>query len=87
MENYYPYPCKQCGDCCRCIDKVEFASSLNRGDGVCKYLRTDNLCAIYTHRPNVCNGQYMYEHFYSYMSVAEFHEMTTNFCKKIHEFG
>ena len=83
MEKYYPYDCKRCGNCCRHIELVEEMKSFDRGDGVCKYLTNDNLCQIYSQRPNICNGQYIYENFYSNISVAEFHEIISNLCEMI----
>lgn len=75
MEKYYPYDCKQCGNCCRHIDLVKELAGLDRGDGVCKNLGENNLCKIYSERPSVCNGKYVYEKFYSHMTVEDFHKM------------
>ena len=83
MEKYYPYPCRQCGSCCKHVDLLEEMKSFDRGDGICKYLNENNLCSIYKERPNLCNGQYVYEHFYSDISVAEYHKIITDLCEKI----
>ena len=83
MEKYYPYDCKRCGRCCRRVDLVEGMEQFDRGDGVCKNLTAENLCSIYTERPPLCNGQYLYENFFSYMSVEEFHAMIARLCKEI----
>lgn len=85
MEKYYPYPCKQCGNCCKYVNLVEEIKHLDRGDGICKNLTENNLCKIYSNRPNVCNGQYVYEHRYSNISVEDFHKMVAIFCKEIRE--
>ena len=83
MERYYPYDCKRCGSCCRHVDLIEEMKSFDRGDGVCKHLTDFNLCRIYPQRPNLCNGKYVYENFYSNMSVTEFHKMISNLCETI----
>lgn len=46
---YYSYPCKHCGNCCRHVDLIAEMASFNRGDGVCKHLTTDNLCKFMLH--------------------------------------
>lgn len=83
MEKYYPYLCERCGDCCRHVDLVEAMKTFNRGDGVCKHLTADNLCEIYSERPPLCNGEYLYKNFYSNMTVAEFHQMIYELCKEV----
>ncbi|MBQ6975015.1 MAG: hypothetical protein IJS81_00025 [Selenomonadaceae bacterium] len=85
MEKYYPYPCKRCGSCCRHVDCVDGMQHLNRGDGVCINLTENNLCKIYATRPPICNGKFLYENFYSHMTVADFHKMTSKLCKKLRE--
>ena len=83
MEKYYAYPCEKCGDCCRHVDLIKEMKSFDRGDGVCKHLTADNLCEIYSERPNLCNGEYLYENFYSDMTIEEFHQMTSELCKEV----
>ena len=83
MQNYQPYPCECCGACCRHVDLIAEMSGFNRGDGVCKHLTTDNLCAIYPERPPLCNGKYVYEKFFSDMTVADFHAMIARLCKNL----
>ncbi|WP_072983266.1 YkgJ family cysteine cluster protein [Megasphaera elsdenii] len=85
MEKYRPYPCQQCGSCCRHVDVIEEMKKYDRGDGVCLHLNKNNKCNIYNHRPPLCNGQWVYEHYYSDMTVADFHRMVKKFCKKIQE--
>lgn len=80
MEEYYPYHCMKCGNCCRHVNGFK---SLDRGDGICIYLTKDNICSIYNHRPNVCNGKYIYEKFFSNMSVKEFHELASIICQEL----
>ena len=47
MEKYIPYPCKQCGCCCRHVQVIDEMKKYDRGDGVCIHLRNDNKCDIY----------------------------------------
>lgn len=82
LEEYYPYSCEQCGNCCRHVDFIEEMSEYDRGDGVCKYLN-NNKCKIYNARPNICNGKFVYENFYSNMTVAAYHEMIKDYCELI----
>ena len=53
------------------------------GNGRCKYLTEDNLCSIYTDRPNVCRGTYMYYKYFSHMSVEDYYAMITALCSKL----
>lgn len=83
MDKYYPYPCERCGDCCRHIDLIDDMEDYNRGDGVCKHLTADNLCEIYSERPPLCNGEYVYKKFFDDMTVEDFHKQIQELCKKI----
>ena len=83
MEEYYPYKCERCGDCCRHVDLIEAMKIFDRGDGVCKHLTADNLCEIYNERPTLCNSEYLYENFYSDMTVEEFHQTMQELCNEI----
>ena len=57
--------------------------TFDRGDGVCKHLTADNLCEIYSERPPLCNGEFVYKKFFSDMSVAQFHELTRELCDAV----
>ena len=54
--------CQRCGACCKILNThrpVKMVDRLilklfNRGDGICRFLRDDNLCSIYEARPNIC---------------------------------
>ncbi len=85
MEEYYPYPCKKCGSCCRYTRLIPDLVKYDRGDGSCKYLEVDNTCSIYEHRPDVCNGRYVYEKHYSGMAVSDYHKMIAKYCQEIRE--
>ncbi len=85
MKTYYPFNCKCCGECCKHIGCIEEMKEYDRGDGVCKYLKNDNKCSIYNNRPNLCNGKYVYEKYYSHLTVEEFHNMIRSLCNEIRE--
>lgn len=85
LKNYYPYPCTRCGACCRHVDFIAEMKNFNRGDGVCKHLTAENLCEIYSARPPLCNGEYVYKKFFADKTVEEFHEIISQLCKKIRE--
>ena len=87
MEKYYPYNCAQCGNCCRHVDLIEEMCQFDRGDGVCKYLLSNNKCAIYENRPNLCNGEYVYYRYYKNISVDEYHEIIKSYCNAIRGGG
>ncbi len=84
-NTYFPYSCEQCGACCRHINLIPEMSSYNRGDNICKYLQDDNKCKIYKNRPNICNSQYLYNTFFSDMSVIDFHNLLKLLCHKVKE--
>ena len=83
MENYLPYPCERCGSCCRHVDLLDEMKTFDRGDGVCKHLTADNLCEIYSERPPLCNGEFVYKNFYSDMTVKDFHQLMNMLCKDV----
>ena len=82
---YYPYHCDRCGVCCRHVDLIAGMKTFDRGDGVCKHLTADNLCAIYAERPPLCNGEFVHKNFFADMTVEDFHEMIYQLCKKLRE--
>jgi Fe-S-cluster containining protein len=66
------FPCTKCGLCCRMLDHIPMLAKYNNGHGICIYLR-DNLCTIYTKRPDACNINTMYfSYFKNMMSEKEF---------------
>lgn len=83
MEKYKEYECYLCGECCRHVNLIKDLISYDRGDGVCKYLDTTNLCKIYDVRPNICNGKYVYEHYFSELTIEEFHELVLKYCDEL----
>lgn len=50
------YPCTQCGECCRHVDRHDLSRHLDRGDGACRHLNEATLgCLIYADRPFFCD--------------------------------
>ena len=79
-----PFKCDCCGCCCRSLKKVPALADFDRGDGVCVHLQSDNLCAIYDHRPEICNVELMYERFFSSVYTREeFFGLNEKQCEKI----
>lgn len=77
------FKCEHCGCCCRNLDKSDIYAQLNRGDGVCKYLK-GNDCSIYENRPLLCRVDESYDSiFYKMMSREEFYEMNKKVCKML----
>ena len=81
------FECDCCGLCCRNIRLSELGDELDRGDGVCKNLTADNLCAIYSERPIFCNVDAYYEKFLSHvMSREKFYRLNHDACRRLKEF-
>ncbi len=79
------FNCDKCGLCCSNIGGIELYKDLDRGDGVCKYLK-DNLCSIYENRPLLCRIDDSWKQFYSSeMSLECFYELNYKGCKKLKE--
>ena len=78
------FSCDCCGACCRNIRLSNLSGELDRGDGVCKNLTANNLCAIYSERPIFCNVDAYYEKFLSQvMSREKFHELNRAACARL----
>ena len=74
------FECSKCGSCCKRVGLV--IEEFNRGDGVCKELTQDNLCAIYKDRPLICNIGILYEKCFSHVATREeFFNFTYRCCK------
>lgn len=77
------FNCERCGCCCRNLDKSDIYAPLNRGDGVCKYLK-GNDCSIYKNRPVLCQIDESYEKFFSEIITREnFYKINKEMCKKL----
>ncbi len=79
------FDCDKCGVCCKNIrHSIFYTEELDRGDGVCKHLTADNLCAIYANRPLYCNIDAYYDKYLSHkMSREEFHKMNHAACLRL----
>lgn len=77
------FPCNRCGACCKSIRLLEETVSFDRGDGVCRHFDdTQNVCAIYEKRPEICNVQLMYEkHYKDQYKWTEFVSINQKACK------
>lgn len=77
------FECDKCGVCCKHI-RLSNHSELDRGDGVCKHLTAENLCAIYESRPIFCNVDAYWEKFLSdKISRQKFHELNRKSCEEL----
>lgn len=77
------FKCNQCGECCRHLDRTNLYPWLNRGDGVCRYLK-DNKCSIYAERPLLCRVDESYEaYFKDFYTLEEFYEMNYQVCNRL----
>lgn len=78
------FECDCCGACCRNIRLSNLSAGLDRGDGVCKHLTADNLCAVYNERPIFCNVDAYYEKFLSdKMSREKFYKLNHTACERL----
>jgi len=60
-----PFPCTQCGCCCKQVFRSELTAYLDKGNGSCKYLSSDNTRSIYEERPDICRVDLQYKVFFS----------------------
>ncbi|WP_037586064.1 YkgJ family cysteine cluster protein [Stenoxybacter acetivorans] len=80
-----PFPCNQCGQCCRHVHFSNETIYLNRGDGVCRYFdEASNLCTIYAQRPLICRVEDYYRiHYLKQYSWEQFIELNLTVCKTL----
>ena len=83
------FNCDRCGLCCQNLKMSDLYSSLDRGDGVCKYFDSStNLCTIYECRPILCNIDYYYdENLKDKISRQEWHDLNSEICQKLKRFN
>ncbi|MEL3908306.1 MAG: hypothetical protein P1P64_04755 [Treponemataceae bacterium] len=82
---YLMFKCSACGECCRHLDKSKVYKSLDRGDGVCKYL-SGNMCTIYKDRPLLCRVDESFEaYFKDRMSKEDYYNLNYESCKRLKE--
>jgi len=73
--------CDKCGMCCRNLQLSALYADLDRGDGVCRYLK-GNLCSIYEKRPLKCRIDESYEiYFKSLMTREEYDTKNREACE------
>ncbi len=79
------FECERCGCCCRNLDKSAIYASLDRGDGVCRFL-DGNDCSIYENRPLTCRVDECYDRLYcSIMSRDYYYKVNKRACKMLQE--
>lgn len=79
------FKCNKCGICCAHIGGVDVYKDLDRGDGVCKFLK-GNLCSIYEQRPLLCRVDESWEKiFSSEMSRKDFYALNYEGCNALVE--
>lgn len=77
------FVCDRCGECCRHVNLSPLYSYLDRGDGVCKYLR-GNVCSIYDMRPLLCRIDESYDMFFKdRMSKEDYYRLNYEACNKM----
>jgi Fe-S-cluster containining protein len=75
------FPCSKCGACCRSIGTHEAGRELDRGDGICRHLTTDNRCAIYEDRPPMCRVDLLKP---PALTDAYWHQINHEACDRLH---
>lgn len=80
-----PFPCDNCGACCKSIRLSTLTDWLDRGDGTCKHFdNANNLCSIYESRPEICNVKTMHEnHYRSSFDWNTFVTLNQKACKEL----
>ena len=75
--------CDNCkGLCCRQIGKVR--KDLDRGDGACIHLTDNFKCAIYEHRPLICDTDRLYNAFFKgIMPREEYDKLNYEGCRSL----
>lgn len=77
------FKCNKCGQCCRNLNKSDLYNDLNRGDGVCRFLKK-NLCSIYETRPQLCRIDDCYQlYFKDIYSIEEYYKLNYKACTNL----
>ncbi len=74
------FKCEKCGLCCRNIAGITELKDFDDGSGVCVHLTEDNLCDIYSFRPDICNVEIMYDKYYSNVMSRDHYEALNMEC-------
>lgn len=79
------FPCYSCGKCCSNVHLSVETASLDRGDGICRYLNTlSKLCNIYETRPDICQIELQYNKNYSsFYTWEKFIELNLSICESL----
>jgi Fe-S-cluster containining protein len=75
------FPCARCGACCRFAGQVPELRALDRGDGVCRHLTAENLCAIYEARPPICRVAPQCP---PALAMGEWYRRNADACERLH---
>ena len=79
--------CEKCGECCKHLDRSDLYKDLDRGDGVCKYLK-QNICSIYDKRPIMCRVDESYYSFFTeQISLEDYYKLNYDACNKLKKEG
>lgn len=79
------YECKQCGSCCRNLSGTDIYRELDRGDGICVYLK-NNKCTIYYKRPIICRIDDFYSMYLTdIMTKKEYYDKNMKACLYLNE--
>lgn len=79
--------CEKCGECCKHLDRSDLYKDLDRGDGVCKYLK-QNICSIYNKRPIICRvDESYYSFFKGQISLEDYYKLNYDACNKLKKEG
>lgn len=77
------FKCDKCGECCRNLQKSDIYHELDRGDGVCYYLK-GNECTIYNNRPLICRiDDYYNTYLKDVMSIDDYYDINYKSCKAL----
>lgn len=77
------FDCNKCGLCCRNLKGITLYADLDRGDGVCKFLKED-LCSIYETRPIFCRVDQCYDLYFSEMyTKQDYYELNQKVCDNL----
>lgn len=81
------FPCTGCGLCCQNISTINELKEFDLGNGTCKYFNiSDNSCAIYDTRPDICRVDKMYETKYNnFFSKNEFYIENAKVCNQLQD--
>lgn len=75
------FVCDRCGLCCKNIGIIPELREYDNGKGTCVYLTENNLCSIYSCRPDICNIDKMFKlKYHELMSREEYDDMNTEGC-------